>query len=61
MGMNHVHLMAPEVQATGFFEQYSVLRRASGDAGFEVPVPAREHACSFHVNAPGGYLVEVGA
>jgi lactoylglutathione lyase len=29
--------------------------------GLEVPPPKREHAYSFYVNAPGGFLVEVGA
>ena len=29
--------------------------------GLEVPAPKREHAYSFYVNAPGGFLVEVGA
>jgi lactoylglutathione lyase len=29
--------------------------------GLDVPAPTREHAYSFYVNAPGGFLVEVGA
>jgi lactoylglutathione lyase len=29
--------------------------------GIEVAVPKREHAYSFYVGAPGGFLVEVGA
>jgi catechol 2,3-dioxygenase-like lactoylglutathione lyase family enzyme len=29
--------------------------------GFEVAPPARSHAYSFYVGAPGGFLVEVGA
>jgi lactoylglutathione lyase len=29
--------------------------------GFEIPPPKREHAYSFYVSAPGGFLVEVGA
>lgn len=29
--------------------------------GLEVAAPKREHAYSFHVGAPGGFLVEVGA
>ena len=29
--------------------------------GFDVAAPKREHAYSFYVSAPGGFLVEVGA
>jgi lactoylglutathione lyase len=29
--------------------------------GLDVSSPRREHAYSFYVNAPGGFLVEVGA
>jgi catechol 2,3-dioxygenase-like lactoylglutathione lyase family enzyme len=31
------------------------------DDGLEVAPPRREHAYSFYVGAPGGFLVEVGA
>jgi len=34
--------------------------RMRGD-GLEVAPPSREHAYSFYVSAPGGFLVEVGA
>jgi lactoylglutathione lyase len=34
--------------------------RMSAD-GMQVAQPKREHAYSFYVNAPGGFLVEVGA
>ena len=35
-------------------------QRMRGD-GLEVASPVREHAYSFYVSAPGGFLVEVGA
>jgi hypothetical protein len=53
MRVNHLHLMVPDVPAATAFLLLS--------DGPEVPLPKREHAYSFYVNAPGGFLVEVGA
>ena len=54
MKVDHLHLMVPDVRASAeFFEEYFELRNAGGNA--------RGHAYSFHVGAPGGFLVEVGA
>jgi catechol 2,3-dioxygenase-like lactoylglutathione lyase family enzyme len=55
----------PENFHVGFFldseaKVDSLHERMSAD-GFQVPEPRREHAYSFYVNAPGGFLVEVGS
>lgn len=49
----------------GFFvpdeARVDALHRLMADDGLGVSAPRREHAYSFYVNAPGGFLVEVGA
>ncbi len=49
----------------GFFvpdeSRVDTLHRRMADDGLGVSAPQRAHAYSFYVNAPGGFLVEVGA
>jgi hypothetical protein len=54
MKVNHLHLMVPQARV-------DALHRLMADDGLGVSAPRREHAYSFYVNAPGGFLVEVGA
>jgi lactoylglutathione lyase len=55
----------PENFHVGFFVESEARVDAIRDrllAGrLDVPAPKRAHAYSFYVNAPGGFLVEVGA
>ena len=55
----------PENFHVGFFvDQESTVDAIRGRMladGLEVAAPKREHAYSFYVSAPGGFLVEVGA
>jgi lactoylglutathione lyase len=55
----------PENFHVGFFvdseARVDALHERMRTAGLDVAPPTREHAYSFYVNAPGGFLVEVGA
>jgi lactoylglutathione lyase len=55
----------PENFHVGFFvtdeERVNAIHRRMRDDGLAVGEPVREHAYSFYVPAPGGFLVEVGA
>ncbi len=55
----------PENFHVGFFvrdeERVNAIHRRMRDDGLDVGEPRREHADSFYVPAPGGFLVEVGA
>jgi lactoylglutathione lyase len=55
----------PENFHVGFFVESESTVDAIRDRmladGLEVAAPTREHAYSFYVSAPGGFLVEVGA
>jgi hypothetical protein len=62
MKLNHLHLMVPDVPAAnGDESRVDELHARLRADGFDAAPPRREHACSFHVSAPGGVLVEVGA
>lgn len=49
----------------GFFvadkETVDALNAQMRADGIEVDLPSQEHAYNFYVNAPGGFLVEIGA
>jgi lactoylglutathione lyase len=55
----------PENFHVGFFVEsestVDAIRNRMIADGLEVAAPRREHAYSFYVSAPGGFLVEVGA
>jgi catechol 2,3-dioxygenase-like lactoylglutathione lyase family enzyme len=55
----------PENFHLGFFvadeARVDALNERMRADGFDVAPPRREHAYSFYVSAPGGFLVEVGA
>jgi catechol 2,3-dioxygenase-like lactoylglutathione lyase family enzyme len=55
----------PENFHVGFFveseERVNAVHGRMVADGLDVPAPKREHSYSFYVNAPGGFLVEVGA
>ena len=55
----------PENFHVGFFvadeARVDGIHRRMKDDGLDVAPPARGHAYSFYVGAPGGFLVEVGA
>ncbi len=55
----------PESFHVGFFvaedSRVDQIHARMREDGLEVTAPVREHAYSFYVSAPGGFLVEVGA
>jgi len=55
----------PQNFHVGFFldseAKVDAINERMRDDGLEVAPPRREHAYSFYVGAPGGFLVEVGA
>jgi catechol 2,3-dioxygenase-like lactoylglutathione lyase family enzyme len=55
----------PQNFHVGFFldseAKVDALNERMRNDGLEVAPPVREHAYSFYVGAPGGFLVEVGA
>jgi lactoylglutathione lyase len=55
----------PDNFHVGFFVEseakVDAINRRLKDDGYDVALPQREHAYSFYVAAPGGFLVEIGA
>jgi catechol 2,3-dioxygenase-like lactoylglutathione lyase family enzyme len=60
MILNHLNLTVTDVPASRrFFAAVDALHARLTAEGFAPDAPARSHAYTFYVKAPGGFVVEV--